>query len=61
MTQVAQPSQTAQTQLAIRDLTTMLPSTEPPVANPDIDTWRDTFLIAALVTTLGLLVFLLGG
>ncbi len=61
MTHLAHPSHTIHIQSTIRDLTTVLPSTEPPVENPDIDTWRDTLLIAALVATLGLLVFLLGG
>jgi len=59
--QPAQPSPTTQILSANRHVTTVLPSTEPPVTNPDIDTWRDTLVIAALVIILGLLVLLLGG
>ncbi len=61
MTHLAHPSHTIQIQSTIRDLTTVPTSTEPSVENPDIDTWRDTLLIAALVAALGLLVLLLGG
>jgi len=57
----AQPSPTTQILPAKGHVITALPPTERPVKNLDVDTWRDTLLIAALVIVLGLLVWLLGG
>jgi len=59
--ELAQQSSTTQILSANRHGNTVAPSTEGPVTNPDIDTWRDTLVIAALVIILGLLVLLLGG